>query len=407
MLAYGKALERALAHLLVIGLTLTGVGTASGDSIDTSFRETVLLPISKQFIAPEHPNGLALYRLSDLSLVHRFRAPAPVGKFAVTSDESLLLLACDDGTVSCYGVATGESCWALSPSQSGLGCAHDICPAHDGKSVVVCDREGRAAIFEAATGRRIRSLPLPPDGNILSASLAPDGTQGVFAGSGMSLYCFDVASGKITDTGERGPIAHIRYSIDGKYIALHVVGAAGCEQLRLVTREGNWRTRALGTPGEIGNLKPSMDGGFLVTKLEDTLSPSGEESGVQLVGLRWRPGAEGLEALWRRPTSRLEVEKTDFLPDCLIGVSTDYRFVTQVINLRTGSVCGVVDNSVNYRRPLPITMSPELTRLARRYKALLEESALARTGAVVAVLAAVCLIWRVLRYQGRRRPLQK
>ncbi len=39
----------------------------------------------------------------------------------------------------------------------------------------------------------------------------------------------------------------------------------------------------------------------------------------------------------------------DFRPDSLIGVHTNFKLVTEVIDLRSGAVLGTVDNSKNYR----------------------------------------------------------
>jgi hypothetical protein len=42
----------------------------------------------------------------------------------------------------------------------------------------------------------------------------------------------------------------------------------------------------------------------------------------------------------------------DFDPESLVGVWTDFRLATRVIDLRTGTVRFTVDNSANYREEL-------------------------------------------------------
>src|SRR5262245_30490850 len=96
-----------LALLLAVALTLLAAPAAPGKQFDTSPRPTLVLPLSGQFLAQDAMNGVALYRLTDRGLVHRFRAGGEVRMFVVTSDEKILLIGCWNGSLSARDLTTG------------------------------------------------------------------------------------------------------------------------------------------------------------------------------------------------------------------------------------------------------------------------------------------------------------
>jgi hypothetical protein len=321
---------------LVLALLLAPAATAT--SIDTSPRPTLILPASGQFVAQDSWEGVALYRLRDASLVRSFRAGHRVDTFAVTRDEKTLLIACLNGSLAAFDLATGATNWSLSPWQSGLHGGYDASFAEDGQSLVVCDGDVQAVVFEVQTGRQIRGVRLPPaQTRILSAALSPDGSHAVLVDASERLFALDVATGRLLNTGVTGAWP-ARYSADGKFIALRSNNSDTNEQLRVVAADGTWTVRDLGEFSEIHHIKPLEDGGFLVSALP-------REDGQVSVGARCWPDRGRIEEVWRLRDRRRE--RMDFSPDGSVGVSTNWVLQTQLIDLRTRTVLASVDNLSN------------------------------------------------------------
>jgi WD40 repeat protein len=318
---------------------------ARGTSYDFSPRQALFLPRSGQFLAQDAMNGAALYRLSDRTLIRSFRAGQTVRRFAITSDEKILLMAGKDN-LSAHDLTTGQTLWELSGAQSGLSSVSDVSFSHDGRLAVACG-DGKAVIFEVATGSPVRVLPVPPSAiGVVAAALSPDGTRGVLEGGDWALYEFDVATGQTKLVRAPDAIARIRYSADGKHVAFWRFTA---RQICISGASGDWPIRYVALTGEDAFFKPDDDGGFLLQDWRIEFNDQDIESKRDLTGLRWRPGAEKPQELWRC-RSDLGGIFSDFLPDQMIGIYTKHQLVTRLTDLRTGAVVGEVDNSANYRR---------------------------------------------------------
>jgi hypothetical protein len=340
-----------------------GSGIAFGETIDRSPRKAILLNDSKRFIVQDAWNCVALYQLGEVMPIHRFPTPGWVENLAVTSDEKRLLVACSNGSLGVWEVETGTRVW----EQTGLGYIFDVSFAHNGESCIVCDAKGNAIILKTTTGERLGIVRISPKQlSILSGALSPDGTKGVLIDFGERLYTFDVATGTLMDSKLTGG-GPVRYSVDGKYVAIRSNNSGVSEQLRVVGMDGTFSKRDFGTFSHIGHISPSPEGGFLVC---GRIEGKHDEAAV-IIGLRVQPSVEGVQEIWKQPLWRWPnsggVEerwkplvwtgidiKTDFLPVSMIGVSTEFRLITQVIDLRTGALLQQVDNSMNYR-PILVT----------------------------------------------------
>jgi WD40 repeat protein len=364
--------RRRLLSLLFAALLATlAVPAAKGTTIDVRCRKALFLPHSGQFIAQDAMNGVALYRLNDRGLVHSFRAGAEVLRFAVTPDEKVLFLPDLDGNLSAHDLTTGQPVWHLSRWQTGLTSIWDVSFSQDGRFTLACGGDKHEVlILETATGKLVRTLPTRLSRPAInSAALCPDGSRGVCTDSDGNLFAFEVATGLVKKLRSIGPTARIRYSVDGKYV---VVLEAVQQQFQILAASGDWPVQLTGPPGYTGCIKSAEDGGFLVTQVNGDLE-----------GQRWRPGAKDLEVLWHRPF--LDEEGiSDFLPDELIGISTDFRLVTRLIDLRTGAELGKVDNSANYR----------VTILSTTVSGFPGGLAALGVVAVLAVIAAVSILRR-------------
>jgi WD40 repeat protein len=380
---------------------------ATATTIDVSPYPSLILPGSNRFLVRDAPNGVALYRFSDLGLVHRFRAASEVCRFAATSDGKVLILGCVDGGLSAFDLSTGSRSWELSSSESGLTSIWDIGISYNGQALVVCTRdENCLAVFETSTGRRIATVPLP-DGvmAVCAVALAPDGTRGIFLGIGDDerLYTFEVPSGRVTKTSatKLGIMEQAAYSVDGKYVALRPFHEY-YGSLAVVTVDG-WTVRDVGAPTQIGHLTPTADGGFLLTTLESRPPEQSSKFTGDEVGLRWRSGARDLEELWRLPTNNWNPSIMDFDPEKLIEVFTDFRFVTSVQDLRTAAILGRIDNSANYRARITTSYSPGIFGLVRHWLGWDAESNWTPAFRGAAVLGGVAALWLAI----RRRRLGK
>jgi len=152
---------------------------AEAKTIDQSPCPTILLTKSRQFIVQDAWNSVALYSINDGEPIRRFPAGARVNKVEATTDEERLLVACDNGEIGVWKIATGDKLWWHTSSRSGLGYIHGASFSWDGKSLVACNRRDFAVIFDALTGKQIGKVGFPPmQTNIMSAALSPDGNQG-------------------------------------------------------------------------------------------------------------------------------------------------------------------------------------------------------------------------------------
>jgi hypothetical protein len=282
-----------------------------------------------------------------MTAIRRFRAHASIVSFAVTPDESILVLAGCDGSLEAYEISTGATSWNLPPAKSGLQYIYDISFAFDGSSLTACDYQDQLRIYETRSGRQLGVVRFPPgQTTIVSAALAPDGRSGVFVELGGRVFLFDAVSCQMTDTGVTGT-GPIRFSCNGKHVAFRFKKPTGGESLRILDISNSGVFCDLGQFVSVRSIRPTADGCFLATVLRTENVDGGTSAGVMC-----DPAAKKLVELWSLPIDQPLMP--DFAADGHFGVTTDYRLVTQLLDLRTGKVMATVDNSPNYR-PVVVT----------------------------------------------------
>jgi WD40 repeat protein len=325
-----------------------------GKTIDTQPRPAILLTKSERFIAQDAWNSAALYGFGDAEAIRRFPAGGRINEIEMTADEQLLLVACDNGEIGVWSVGSGKKLWWLKSSQSGLAYIYGACFSWDGRSLVACNERDFVVVFDARTGQRIGVVSFPPmQTNIMSAALSPDGSKGAFVDLGERLFTFDTPTGLMKDTALKGAWP-VRYSADGKYLALSSSNSGVDEQLRVVTVK-DLSKKDVGQFSHIGHIKPTEDGGFLACargvrrRFDDNLVE--DDNLVATVGVEYRPGPGELKQVWKLAATDAE-NRTDFDSKRMIGVSTDFRLVTRLIDLRTGKPRLTIDNSANYRETI-------------------------------------------------------
>jgi hypothetical protein len=326
---------------------------ASGTTYDTRPRESILLEDSARFVAQDGMDSVALYQVADGSVVHRFPAPAYVKRIALSPDEKHLLVACKDGSLVLWRVATGERLWQKNPGESGVRYVWDASFSVSGERFVVCDYQDRAVVFDTRTGGQVGAVSFPPGRtHVMSAALGSDGSRGFMIDLGDRLHRFDLADGRPVDTGLRGGWP-VRYSSDGKVIAFRSNNSGSAERLS-VARVGDPLTRQdLGDFSHIGHIRPARDGSFLIT----ARVVRREEFALRYVGVQVWPEGGRTQTFWEIDTHLGVSLRTDFSPRSMIGVSTDVGLVTRIVDLRTNKVSQVIDNGANYRPEILSTSS--------------------------------------------------
>jgi hypothetical protein len=82
------------------------------------------------------------------------------------------------------------------------------------------------------------------------------------------------------------------------------------------------------------------------------LVKNGNAGGQKPVGLTCDPRTGEMRTVWESRAGWVDRGRTDFDADAMRGVSTDYRLVTSVIDLKTDAALLTVDNSANFRPTL-------------------------------------------------------
>jgi WD40 repeat protein len=359
-------------------------GVANATKYDMSPRRAILFADGTRFIAQDRSFGYTLYRTSDGAVLHRFPESASID---LSPDEKRVLVSLSDGSLYLWNVETGEQVCRKGADATGLKSAtRTIFAANGGR--FACQTETGAIVFDAKTGDRIDGASLPREGTVASVALEPDGKNGFFIDYSERLYRFDVATGRVRDTGFTGAWP-VRCSADGKFVAFRSSNSGTGERLSVVRIGEKLTKRDLGEFSHIAHIRPARDGSFLVTA-----EPPRRFDGL-IVGSHIRPEEERVQELWRLPWEQGVNERTDFQPESMIGVSTDYRLITTVTDLRTGKVMLTIDNSANYVPYMISTSHPG--RIPPDWPApwVIFVS-------IVSLTPLVCLlIWRVRR-SGRR-----
>ncbi len=119
--------------------------------------------------------------------------PGPVswgtGKFSPNSRR--IVLAHEDGEILMYDLATSQPCRRWRERAPA-----DLVFSPDGARIAVVSNEPKyptCRILEAATGRLVRSIPLPTTGGPVAWS--PDGTTLAVIGGDLKIYLWDAATG--------------------------------------------------------------------------------------------------------------------------------------------------------------------------------------------------------------------
>jgi WD40 repeat protein len=396
--------KRFKALGLIIFVLLTVQSLASGTTHYINSRESVLLPISSSFLAPDSYNSLVLYRLADMSPVRSFRTPDRMKRYCITSDEKLLLIFTEGNDLHLFELLSGKLQWTIPSSESGFIGSGIVNFSSKGNRFVATDESTHLSIYETATKRRISRVEVPNQELILSADLSPDGSQCIISTiMGKCVYSYDTSLSKLAETGIGG-FGYLRYSADGKFILYNSLtpafGSDSAQRVYLIDSASAKSVLDFGVIAEIGMMRPTADGGFLITGFRRHRGSDSEQYYYRLEGLRWRPGAQELEEVWFSNSSDNDNVKADFLPDKSIALWTNYRFVTSIIDFRTQKLLGKINNSTNYQLEESTSYSPGLLQSILNWLYYVRPSSHTMQLLAIAAAAISIAIWLSLR---RRR----
>jgi WD40 repeat protein len=392
--------NRSRWSVLFLLFAITFLMFRSGDSIastiDVSQHESVVLSHSKQFIAQDAINGVALYSLGDMNAIRRYRAQGSVVKFAIDPTEKVLVMCCSDGSSCAKEIASGESFWELPATEARLPSLDIIRISHNGSVFLGASGKARVTVYELATGRSICEVPTPPDATYwVSMDVSPDGNQCVLVSdTGKGLYQFFIKSEKLSSMGVAG-VGYVRYSADGEYIAFRRREESSIESVLIVKSDGSG-VFDLGSFCAVGMFRPSADGGFLLTVTSVAQNLVTNSPSYRVSGLWWHPRPTHVQQLWQAPIWCGEAVKMDFFPDQLIGITTDFRLVTWITDLRSDQLVGKIDNSANYRPAMTTDSTRGISEAIRHWTTQMEPSMRLSVLCGIVVLTAVsaACVWK-------------
>jgi hypothetical protein len=314
-------------------LALTWTAAVQARSVDVSPHVAILLPKSQRFLARDNWSSVTLYTYEG-NAVRRFNATETIFDIDASLDERTLLIV-HYGGVGVWDIDTGQRLWSKS-FQDARGFGATLSP--DGRFVGVC-WGGLQGVFDARTGDRIGAPLL--ENAIHSVVVVPGGAQAIGSSLRGQLFTVDTASGRITPPALKGYL--VAYAIDGQRAAVR--DTSGQHEKLCIVSIGDLSTTELGDYYQIGLIRPASNGGFLVTA--STRDHDGEQARMNVIGAIFDPTSGKLTETWRLPPGR-DDQRMHYDPDTMVGVSTSYRFVTELIDLRTGDVRLKIDNSDNY-----------------------------------------------------------
>jgi WD40 repeat protein len=340
-----KSHSRNTFHLgaaLLLWVLPTNVAFAT--TIDMRPYQAVVLNDGVHCIVHDSHSSLAMYRVADATLVHRFNSSKRIAAYTLSPDQAHLLVAVSEGQFHVWDVSTGALVRKLTQRDTGLLTANVVGYSGNGRRFAVSSYD-RIVAFDRQTGIRIASVSFPPgSSHVNSFALDADGSGGFLIDNGQMLQRFDFATGSITSTGMGGAWP-IRGSFDGKRYAFRSSNSGSQEQLSVVTTGEKLSRAEYGDFAYIGSISPQIDGTFLVTgRMGRKFS-----SDSAFIGVRIGVGDEPIEKVWEHAYESGVNERTDYSAKSMIGVSTDFALRTKITDLRAGKPLAEIDNSANYQ----------------------------------------------------------
>ncbi len=237
-----------IALLLLAALALGGTGVLAHQAVAQRHAhapQKVLAPPTVKGASGARPDGPATVRtdhygdalpqgaVARLGAM-RWRHPVCDTRGLAFSPDGKVLAARCRGEILAWDTATGRELCRLPLTATGphlsydrnvnWGAGPDFSP--DGKTLAVQATTGEVTFWEVATGKRVRTLTLPPEsmGNPdrRDLRLSPDGKVLAVTDGAGNVYLLDMMTGRVIHRlgGERPAELGLRFSPDGKTLAV-------------------------------------------------------------------------------------------------------------------------------------------------------------------------------------------
>jgi hypothetical protein len=148
--------------------------------------------------------------------VSRLQIAGGVRVFGVIGEGKTLAVACSDGLLRFYDLASGK---LLRQSPEGAGTVMTFRTMWDGKLIMTRSTDGKVRLWEGASAKKVTELTVGGT-SLLSATLLPDGrTLAIGQPGGVKLWdlATDKERGQIK--GHDGDVVRLTTSADGKLLA--------------------------------------------------------------------------------------------------------------------------------------------------------------------------------------------
>ena len=180
-------------------------------------------PDGKMFASGANEPTVKLWDVSTGQQVRVLHAGRNVVGSVVFSPDGKVLAGADRKSITLWEVATGRELWTQDAVSSWIGA---LAFSPDGKTLAsgsAADKNmqaGRLVLWDAATGRALRTIESPKNPN--SVAFSPDGKLIAGGDLGSTVILWDVATGKLLRTledGENG-VESLAFSPDSRMLAI-------------------------------------------------------------------------------------------------------------------------------------------------------------------------------------------
>jgi len=341
-------------------------------------------------------NKVEVYQLWDGQSLGQILTEGHVRAMDHSPDEKLIALGCSHGSLGVWHVKERRLLWWRKPSESVISSVSDVNFCHDGRFIAFCEYGSRVLVCDSNVGRVIGMVSVNPrEYTLMSAALSPDGHTGILVSLGGSLMRFDATAGSATLLKHTGGWP-VRFSSDGRHVVLPSAPSGSHRKLRVIPVSPDGLPRDLGSFAKIGRIAPDAAGGFLVTAARVDAKNNRQWT---VVGCRLRPKETYLRELWQLPDPKQQEYNMAFSPDSMLGVATNHRLLTRVVDLQTGLLRLSVDNSANPHS----TVVTETILSASRTRTWSTQLLAPAVGATAVVAAGVVGLWLCVRKKRHRQ----
>jgi WD40 repeat protein len=307
------------------------------------------------------PQGPAVATLSRNGQVHLWNAsgsgmigvPFPkdgIGarRIAFTPDGRQLLLAGQDGPLSCWNAETAKRMYDLPNTQRGL--IVSLACAADGQTVVATSSDGTARVWDLQSRRALGEL-IRLDRHAECLAFRPGTKQVLLLAEPRSAVLWDIPTATLSGTLLDQEILSVAFSPDG---TIAVTGSRSGTARLYHTATGQSFGKEMKHSGLVKRVAFRPDGAVVLTASFDGTAQLWNSANGEPRGMRMDHG--------RGTTIRPRIEAATFSPDGRFVLTGDSAGVVRMWSGDTGELVSTMDKQVN-STTISVTFSPDGTRV--------------------------------------------